>query len=116
METHSTVLSSELAVTLTYLPMSDSPKVSAPVSASTPSASASHALPSSLVYQARVSLASLGRSEVVQLLEPGIFTLGVSTVPTLSVLVVASAGAMLASLYWPAGVTGPTGSTLVVPP
>ncbi len=61
-------------------------------------------------------MASLGTSEVDQLLEPGIFTFGVSVVPTLSVSVVASAGATLVSVYWPAFVTGPTGSTLVAPP
>ena len=99
-----------------YLPTRESVSVSAPVLASTPSRSLAYVLPSSLVYQVRVSLASLGRSEVDQLLEPGIFTLGVSVVPTASALFVASAGVTLASLYWPVSVTGPTGLTLVVLP
>ena len=115
-ETHSTVLSRALAVTLMRLPTSASEMVRLPSVVSMPSVSSvQSASPSPLAYHAMVSSASSGTSLVEPDQLPGTCTLGVIFEPTLSVTFL-SASSMPASLYWPLSVTGPSGATDCVPP
>ena len=98
-ETHSTVLSRALAVTLMRLPTSTSEIVRLPSVVSMPSVSSvQSASPSPLAYHAMVSSASSGTSSVEPDQLPGTCTLGVIFEPTLSVTFL-SASSMPASLY-----------------
>ena len=114
-ETHSTVLSSALAVTLTRLPTRASLRARLPSDVLMPSVISVHVMPSSLSYHAMVSSASAGTSRSLQLLEPTAFTTGVSVTPTFNVEDVASAGAIDFSLYWPFCITGPSGDLVLAP-
>ena len=114
-DTHSTVLSRALAVTLIFLPTSASVRVRLPSVLSMPSVSSVQSVPFSLAYHAMVSSASSGTSLVEPDQLPGTCTLGVIFDPTLSVTFL-STSSMPASLYWPLSVTGPSGATDCVPP
>ena len=98
-ETHSTVLSRALAVTLIFLPTSAAEMVRLPSVLLMPSVSSvQSASPSPLAYHAMVSSASSGTSFVEPDQLPGTCTLGVIFEPTLSVTFL-SASSMPASLY-----------------